>query len=90
MPVETLTATSPTQITVSYSTVTGAASYTVNVYQNDGTTLVGSSHTNFTSGSTIGSLTAGTTYKVAVTAVADSNHSDSYRRISGRLYLLFI
>ena len=60
-----------TSITVSFSSVTNASSYTVRVYQSDGTTLVGSARANFSSGSAVSGLTPGTTYKFTVQAIGD-------------------
>lgn len=60
-----------TSITVSFSAVTNASSYTVRVYQSDGTTLVGSARTNFASGTAITGLAPGTTYLVSVQAIGD-------------------
>ena len=63
---------SATSLTVAFSADADAASHTANVYlASDGTTLVGSARTSFTTGSAITGLTTGTAYKVALTAVGD-------------------
>jgi uncharacterized repeat protein (TIGR02543 family) len=71
-PTATATSGSTTSINVSYTTVSNASSYTVRVYlASDGTTLVGSAITSFTSGSAITGLSANTAYKVAITAIGN-------------------
>lgn len=65
-------------ITVTFTSVTNAVSHTVRVYLSNGTTLVGTARTNFTSGSTITGLSANTTYKVTYLGVGDAvSNSDS-------------
>ena len=59
-----------TSITVTYTTVSNATSYTVQVFDGSNT-KVGSDHTSFTSGSTITGLSANTTYSVKVIAIGD-------------------
>ena len=68
----TLAAQSSTSISVTLATVPNASSYTVYTYSDSSlTALVGSSHTNFTSGSTITGLSAHTQYWVTVVAVGN-------------------
>ena len=71
------TAASTTSITVTFITVANASSYTVHLYLSDGSTLVGSARTSFTSGTTITGLTAATDYKLTVTAIGDNSHYSS-------------
>jgi hypothetical protein len=71
-------ATSTSSITVTFAPIANATSYTVRAYRSDGTTLVGSPHTTFTSGGSVGGLDPSTTYKFTVTAIGDgSAHGDS-------------
>lgn len=75
-PTVTAVSGSPTSISVGYTSVSNASSYTVKVFS--GGIQVGGDHTSFTSGSTIGGLTAASTYSVTVTAMGDGfTYSDS-------------
>jgi hypothetical protein len=74
------TAVSSTSISVAFNgnnTAPAAASYTLRIYQSDGTTLVGAARTNYVSGTTITGLTQETTYKVSVTAIGDVTNTSS-------------
>ena len=75
----TATAASTTSITATFTSIDHASSYTAYVYlASDGTTLIGSAHTNFTSGNSITGLTSNTSYKVTITAIAaGTNYSSS-------------
>jgi hypothetical protein len=63
---------STTAITVSYTTVANATSYTVRVYKSG--VQVGSDYTNFSSGSNISGLTANTAYTVTTLAIGDGTN----------------
>jgi uncharacterized repeat protein (TIGR02543 family) len=63
-------------ITVTFNAVTGASSYTVQLF-NSGGTEVGSDYTSFTSGSRITGLTPSTAYSVKVIAVGDGTNYTS-------------
>ena len=63
---------SATSITVTFTGITNASSYTARAYlASNGTTLVGSARTNFAIGDPITGLTAGVAYKVTITALGD-------------------
>ncbi|CAB4744642.1 unannotated protein [freshwater metagenome] len=68
---------SATSLTVTFTNVSNASSYSVQVYASNGTTEVGSLITGFLSGNTITGLTPGTGYKVAVTAIGDAMYANS-------------
>ena len=73
-PTATATSGSTTSINVSFTTVSNASSYTARVYlASDGTTLVGSAITSFTSGSAITGLSANTAYKITITAIGNGS-----------------
>ena len=63
-------------ITVTFNAVTGASSYTVQLFNSGGTQL-GSDYTSFTSGSRITGLTASTAYSVKVIAVGNGTNYTS-------------
>ena len=72
------TAVSITSISVTFSVVSHASSYTARVYLVSSGALVGSAHTNFTSGASITSLESSTAYKLTITAIGDgTNYSSS-------------
>lgn len=75
-PTATAVNNSGSSITVSFSAIPNAASYQVNIYAADGTTLI-RSVSNFTSGAAISGLSATTTYKVAVKAIGDGVNTSS-------------
>lgn len=58
-------------LNVVFNPTADAVSYTVRVYRSNGTTLVGTPHTSFTSGTDITGLDPHTTYRFTVTAIAD-------------------
>lgn len=67
----------PRSLVVSFSPIQGAVSYTALLYAADGTTLLRTVN-NFTSGSTLASLTISTNYQVALIAKGDgTNYLDS-------------
>lgn len=75
-PTVTAVSGSPTSISVDYTSVSNASSYTVKVFS--GGIQVGGDHTSFTSGSTISGLAAASTYGVTVTAMGNGfTYSDS-------------
>jgi hypothetical protein len=77
-PVPTTGTVTPTTATISFGAIAHASSYTLRLYANDGTTLIGSPIPNFISGSAISGLNGSTSYKVTVTAIADSfSYGDS-------------
>jgi hypothetical protein len=67
----TVSAPSLTTLNVVFNATPNAVSYTVRVYHSNGTTIVGVPHANFTSGTDITGLDPNTTYRFAVTAIAD-------------------
>jgi hypothetical protein len=72
------TAVSSSSISVAFShAAPAAASYTLRIFQSDGTTPVGSARTNYVSGTPITGLTESTTYKVSITAVGDGTNTAS-------------
>jgi uncharacterized repeat protein (TIGR02543 family) len=75
-PTVSATSGSTTSITVSFTSVANATSYTVRVFQ--GGSLVGSARTSFTSGSTITGLSPNTAYTVTLTAIGNgTSYTDS-------------
>ena len=84
-PLQLATPTTPTVIAVSGSTTSATvtfpdvaykSSYQLQIYLSDGVTSF-ATFANFTSGTVVGGLTAGTLYKIGVLAVGTGNYSNS-------------
>lgn len=62
-----------TSVSVAFSNVPNASSYTVRVYPSGSEILVGPAHTNFNSGDSVTGLSPLTRYKITVTAIGNGN-----------------